>query len=960
MVFRFDEFELDADDLELRRNGVPVKADRMALRVLRDLVTHAGRLVSKEQLIANVWGGRAVSENVITVAVARLRKTLGREKGGREFVLSVHGQGYRFVRSVEARVASRPPPPLRAPMLRGMPFVGRERVLDRLRMALDQVQRGSGSVCLLVGEPGIGKTSAAEVMEAEAAEAGVRVVWGYCRESGDTPPLWPFIQLVRGAVEGGSVDLAEPRLSTALGELLEVLPELTPLVSPADGRDSRTTSPTTAPTRTHRLLDAIIRTLSLVAEQSPCMLVLDDLHRADTASLEVLRHFVGEIARTRVLVVGTLRKGVVPEPPGDRHLAHVLGHRNTTRLTLERLDESDVRAYTSAAVGADDALARAVYLRSEGNPFFMVEFARTLPRNASSSSSALAVSEAALDLLRQRVSTLDAAVRGVLSLAAVIGNQFDLPLLEDVSGMSLQELMTSLDRAVASDVLVAVGDSRTRFRFVHDLLRAVLYDDLDRASLRSFHLRVQGALERRSLSGYGVQPADLAYHAHSAIPEGDPRRVVGYCRDAAAAAAERRAYGDAVRYTRHAREALELVPRPSARLRLALVLQQALYARSCSSPEFESAVREGIRLARAQNAPAALAWAALMLDLHPGFPALPGARATLTEARDCLSPEDDALPAVLARLASSAPTAYDVDRASAELDRAVELSARSQGILSANTVGNAELFLLGGPRHRDRAAVVLRELEELCERNPETLSVTPVLLDLHRAIASAQAGAEPLVSAALERASRRCREIAHYELGWHVERFRLLSRINAGQRELVAAELRQHHRRAEAESLFGTDLFIAYDEIVALGAGSKWMPERGADVLAPQADDLPSIWALKIRALAATGRHEEARRSLRRISPSALERLPCDRDHLGTLGALARAVLALGEVDYFPMLERLLSPHRDHFAINLSFYSEGSVPELLEALAAARSARADPAAPLEGGVRRRERTGLVA
>src|SRR5688500_8127602 len=100
MIFCFDEYELDPHSLELRRAGLPIRADAVAVRLLAALVLDAGRLVTKSELISRVWSDRAVSDNVVTVAMTRLRKTLGHKPGEREFIVNLQGRGYRFVRPV--------------------------------------------------------------------------------------------------------------------------------------------------------------------------------------------------------------------------------------------------------------------------------------------------------------------------------------------------------------------------------------------------------------------------------------------------------------------------------------------------------------------------------------------------------------------------------------------------------------------------------------------------------------------------------------------------------------------------------------------------------------------------------------------------------------------------------------------------------------------------------------------
>ena len=104
-VYAFEDFELDPTRLELRRASQPVRLNQLSLRLLSALVQSAGRVVTKEELLERVWEGRAVSDNVITVAITRLRKSL-EQQGGRGLIANVHGLGYRFAPTASVAAAS--------------------------------------------------------------------------------------------------------------------------------------------------------------------------------------------------------------------------------------------------------------------------------------------------------------------------------------------------------------------------------------------------------------------------------------------------------------------------------------------------------------------------------------------------------------------------------------------------------------------------------------------------------------------------------------------------------------------------------------------------------------------------------------------------------------------------------------------------------------------------------------
>ena len=987
MSFVFDEFELDVEALELTGSGTPIKADPQVLKLLAVLVQRAGQLVTKHDLLRQVWGGRAVSENVITVAMVRLRRTLGHRSGEREFVINVHGRGYRFIRNVaqherEKPVASAPA----SANARRQPFVGRERLLVSLREALAEACAGRGRACLLSGEAGIGKTRSIEVIEAEARAAGLPVAWGTCREPGTAPPLWPMLELVRSLSARLRIDPDAEPYADAFSELRGLLPELRgPLLErdelrarapSAIGRIEPANNLRYEAVLNHRIFDAFTRVLTLAAARTPLLLVLDDLQRADSASLELLRYFIEDLPRSRILLLASLRNAEPAERAARSHLDYVCGHRNCTRLSLPRLSERDVACYVAALLdGPRQALARAVFEKSEGIPFFMSELVRQLGSSETQDARELAVADAALEVVRQRVAALDEAALGALSSAAVIGRSFELPLLQAVTGRDASALMRYLDAALASQVLVREADSRTGFRFGHELLRNVVYDALAPVERRSCHLKIARALEQRSQSGVKVPLAELAFHFHAALPDSDLQNTVKYCAQAAEAAAGVGAYPDAVRFFRRARQALDLEPDASAGLRLSLMFGQALCGRVCADPEFESLVRDTIQLARERRAGVPLARAALLLDLHVGFPALAGSRAALEDALQYLAPEETGLRAsVLARLATSAPLAYDARRSCAQAAQALELAQSSGWFLAEYAAHYAQLYLHGGPQPMASSAAAaqrgdggaadrsMRELERLCRVHANKLRLVPILLDVHRAIRAQQAGALPALREALERGGEAALQAGSRELRWHFERYAAIVDLELLDSEAGWAELEQLHKQASEEGLFGTALFCAYDQAVIGGElgriGSLARSELRA-ALARDPDDLPAIWSIKLRALTALGLREEASDLLRAVPAGALAGLPVDRDYLGTLGALARSALALDAQDYAAALYELLAPHAHCFAAHGSLAGEGSIAELLGLLAAALGRRADALAHLERGVRASEQAGFA-
>jgi DNA-binding winged helix-turn-helix (wHTH) protein len=361
VVYRFGAFELKVEPLELRCDGELMQVDLLVLRLLACLVRQAGQLVTKDELVAAVWERRAVADNAITVAMARLRKTLGQSAAQADLISTVYGRGYRFAATVTEERRNIRRSEVQAKLVHPLPpspFVGREAVLGALDLAFTDALSRHGRACLLMGEPGIGKTRAVEMFEARAIAKGAHVVWGYCREGGDTPPLSPVLRAFRELVN-------DPDLSRVLGDMRDVLGLFADQRSARPVDDGRVYG-LSGPSR-YEGYDVLIRGLKAAAAEVPLVLVFDDLHRADAATLDFLGLVLDEIARSRVMLVATLR---LNESPVQDQLPRILGHRNCERIKLERLSQPDVESYVAAVLDdPQNQLGAAVFARSEGNPF---------------------------------------------------------------------------------------------------------------------------------------------------------------------------------------------------------------------------------------------------------------------------------------------------------------------------------------------------------------------------------------------------------------------------------------------------------------------------------------------------------------------------------------------------------------------------------------------------------------
>ncbi|MET0343724.1 MAG: AAA family ATPase [Polyangiales bacterium] len=962
MIYAFDDFELDDQRLELRHRGAVVKVDRIVLRVLAVLLRSAGRLVTKDQLVEEVWEKRVVADNVLTVSVARLRRALQDRRGPREFVVTVYGLGYRFVRPVVARNTSIMPDAPPAIVSDAVPpMVGRAGPLADLRRGVADAHLGRGRMYTLIGEAGIGKTRLVSALTDELVGTPSNVAWGFCRESGSTPPLYPWLQLLRKLFATAPDEVWDKTLGSAAAELRELLDYRDTLPPP--------TSPTTpGPTlRAPRLRDigVVARAFLQAAETSPWILVLEDLHRADATSLEVMSLLADEIGRSRILVIATVRdsasgRAVRPSTP----LPAILGHTNAERIILKRLNRPDVLSYVATTLDDPDGrFGRAVFAKSDGNPFIMTELVRQIRRVESSDPDNLPLPEVALDVVRQRIAELDADTRSLLTSAAVVGARFELPLLQAVTGLEATVIARSFDDAIAADLLVPTPDSPSAFSFSHDLIRTVLYEEIPPAERRRRHHETALAMERRVKSTH-VQPApgELADHFYAALPDTDLEKTVRYCDAAAHTAGASFANTDVARYLRHALAALAFMPTPPLALRKALLLRLAVYTRGSAPEVFESSIREVVRLARESDDAHTQVRAAIMYNVHPEFSALSGGREALEHALASIdvAKAPGLRAAALAALATATPRAYTASARTAYLDEAEQLARGTPTKESLQIVLACRLFSEGG-EDDDANAKIVDELGQLARAHPHRSPVLPLFISIHDSVRRLQRGDAAGASAAIERGKARSREVRHPELLWYFERFEALTKINQGAGEQGRAMLLKLHRHVVRVPILGSATFAAFDRAVvfpAFGASIRVDDELRLS-LAYQEADTPAIWALKVRALSAAGLLDEARSVLAAVPAHKLAELPHDSQYLGTLGHLTRAVVALSAVEYVDILDRLLAPHDALFSVHASYFCEGAVPQLRGMLARMRGRIPEATALLRRGLVMSEQAGFV-
>ncbi|GAB3441724.1 hypothetical protein GCM10027517_18070 [Phycicoccus ginsengisoli] len=413
------------------------------------------------------------------------------------------------------------------PSLPDWPLVGRSEQLAELVAALDRADSGTPTLAALVGEPGIGKSRLAAELAAVAVERGVTVLLGRCSQDDGAPPLWPWQQVLRG--------------------LGRDLPDV-------DGEEDGGGR--------FRTWEAIAADVLDTAAGRTLLVILDDLHWADVASLRVLRLLGESMHDARLLVLGTWRSR--PEP-ADALLDAVetFARRHAVRLDLHGLTADDasrvveVVSHRPASTVEADVLRR----RTDGNPFFLVEYGR-LAREGGDLSALLAEQHAPAavhDVLARRLQRMPKDTLSVLRWAALVGRSFDLGRLVAASGLDEDTLLDRLDPAL--DAGLVREDGIDRFLFGHALVRDTIYAAIPATRRARAHARLAQAMQ-----GVPGRETELARHWLAAGPAHAARAWLAAV-GAAALARRLHAYEEAAGLLRSALDTLPLDPDSTPRER---------------------------------------------------------------------------------------------------------------------------------------------------------------------------------------------------------------------------------------------------------------------------------------------------------------------------------------------------------------------------------------------------------
>ncbi len=482
---------------------------------------------------------------------------------------------------------------------------------------------------MVVGEPGIGKTSVCEQLATYAALRGGKTLVGHCYEEGShSLPYLPFIEALRTYVLEREPDGLKSDLGTGAAEVARIVSEvrdrvqveLQPLGDPEEER--------------YRLLQAVTGFLRNATTVQPLLLVLEDLHDSDSGTLDLLLHLSRNLHGSRLLVVGTYRDVEVDRAhPLSATLAELRRSETFLRLPLRGLTVDEVHRMHVSLRGQDVSWARAeaIHRQTEGNPLFVQEVMRYMVEEglvvreggryvlSEGTGPSTGLPEGLRDVVGKRLSRLSESCNRLLSVAAAVGRDFDLQTLRGVAGLSEDDLLTGIEEAVRVGVLEERSlPGAVRYRFAHAFFRQSLYEEMIAPRRLSLHQEVARALEAQYASRREEHAAELAEHFGQSTDRADLERAIEYGELAANRAISVFAYGEAVRHLERALEVQNIIDPDDKAKRCDLLISLAESLTQSGGPEravsiAEEAFQIGVLLGD-EHAPRActVAWSAVV------------------------------------------------------------------------------------------------------------------------------------------------------------------------------------------------------------------------------------------------------------------------------------------------------------------------------------------------------------
>ena len=597
-----------------------VRLTPKAFAVLRYLGEHAGRIVTKDELLQAVWTDTVVSEWAVTTCLREIRRALGERAKQPRYIETIQRRGYRFIGAMQS---TRPSRQRSTVSLHGQPpaisaqVVGRETEIGKLHSCLEKAARGERQIVFISGEAGIGKTTLVEAFLAQLTETDQLTdqIWlgrGQCIDhygAGEAylPILEALSQLGRAPGHESLVALLAQQAPTWLAQMPAVL----------HGEQLEALQHRVAGATRERMLREMAEVLEVLTADTLLVLVLEDLHWSDPSTLDLLAYLGRRQVTAQLLIIGTYR----PEEVSVRNhplktMQHELAlHDLCSPISLDYLPEPAVDTYLTARFPQHlfpAGLVRVIHQRAGGNPLFLVNLLNSLVRQGVLVQSnghwsleggidnvAAHMPENLRQMITQQIERLKPEQQCILESASVVGAEFSAVSVASGVEADPNTIEEECERLARQGLFVQArgmgewpdGTVTEHYRFMHALYQEVLYERVTASRRIRLHHRIGIREEKGYGERAGERAAELAVHFERGR---DYPRAIQYLHQAGEASARRSAHQEAVAHLTKGLGLLKFLPDTPERIQHELLLQATfgpvlMAAKGYSAPETEQA-----------------------------------------------------------------------------------------------------------------------------------------------------------------------------------------------------------------------------------------------------------------------------------------------------------------------------------------------------------------------------------
>jgi eukaryotic-like serine/threonine-protein kinase len=436
-------------------------------------------------------------------------------------------------------------------------FVGRETERSAIRAALDRALGGHGSLVMLAGGAGAGKTRLAMEMAEYASRVGFRCLVGHCYERDEPFPYLPFVEIIENNLaQAASLDDFRRQMGDNAAELAQLAPRLrrvfTDIPQPLE----------LPPVQKRRyLFQSFSEALGRAARTRSYLYIVEDLHWADESTLALLIHLANRVGQLPIAIIGTYREGYSQNNSALTRSLEELIRLGVRPLKLGGLSKDAIAEILKGPgqLPVPEKLVAAIFEESQGNPFFVEEVYRHLIEEGKIFDAAgqfrtdVEIDESDVPenvrlVIGRRLERLDEHGKQVLSAAAVIGRSFSFQLLAAISQVDVDELFTVIEKAQEMGIIVPSSEGPERpFTFAHELVRQTLLAGISSPRRQNLHARVAEEIERQCPGAVSECAGEISDHLLKAGSFADRRKLVRWLTLAGKAALAAAAFEEARR-----------------------------------------------------------------------------------------------------------------------------------------------------------------------------------------------------------------------------------------------------------------------------------------------------------------------------------------------------------------------------------------------------------------------------